>query len=179
MEVTLSDVYKAKGKDDYAKSFGLLAQKRKAIFNQYFWNENKGFYYDYDFVTKKQMEVSTLAAAFPLLVGLADQKQADKVAQKMEREFLKKGGLVNETDGDGTGSAELQYFAIQALRNYGKVDLAQTIKESWININREYFAKFGKLEANYDVAQTPNAQKNSHQQRIDGSLSVLLILLKE
>jgi alpha,alpha-trehalase len=179
MEVTLSDVYKAKGKDDYAKSFGLLAQKRKAIFNQYFWNENKGFYYDYDFVTKKQMEVSTLAAAFPLLVGLADQKQADKVAQKMEREFLKKGGLVNETDGDGTGSAELQYFAIQALRKYGKVDLAQTIKESWININREYFAKFGKLEANYDVAQTPNAQKNSHQQRIDGSLSVLLILLKE
>jgi hypothetical protein len=59
------------------------------------------------------------------------------------------------------------------------VDLAQTIKESWININREYFEKFGKLEANYDVAQTPNAQKNSHQQRIDGSLSVLLSLLKE
>ncbi len=179
MEVTLSDVYKAKGKDDYANSFGLLAQKRKVIFNQYFWNESNGFYYDYDFVTQKQRESSTLAAVFPLLVGLADQKQADKVAEIIEREFLKKGGLLNETDGDRTGSGELQYFAIEALRKYGKVELAQKIKESWLNTNREYFVKFGKLEASYDVVQTPKAQKNSHQQRIDGSLSVLLIFLKQ
>lgn len=179
MEVTLSEVYKAKGKDDYAKSFGLLAQKRKAIFNQFFWNDKQGFYYDYDFVNQKQREVSTLAAVFPLLVGLADQKQADKVAEKLEREFLKNGGLLNELSGSELGAAEFQFFAIEALRKYSKVDLAQKIKERWLNTNREYFEKFGKVEASYNVLKAKSPQKNSHQQRIDGSLSVLLILLKE
>lgn len=179
METTLSEVYKAKGKGDYAKSFGLLAQKRKAIFNQYFWNESKGFYYDYDFVNQKQRESSTLAGVFPLLVGLADQKQADKAAQKLEKDFLKTAGLVNELDGSGLGTAEFQFYAIEALKKYGKADLAQKIKDRWVKTNREYFAKFGKIEPNYNVLEPLDLQKNSHQQRIDGSLSVLLILLKE
>lgn len=179
MEVTLSEVYKAKGKDDYANSFGMLAQKRKDIFNQYFWNEKQGFYYDYDFVNQKNMEASTLAAVFPLLVGLADQKQADKVAEKLEREFFKNGGLLNELNGSEIGTAEFQFFAIETLKKYGKVQLAQKIKDRWLNTNREYFVKFGKIEASYNVFQPLSSQKNSHQQRIDGSLSVLLILLKE
>jgi alpha,alpha-trehalase len=179
MEVSLSEVYKAKGKYDYANSFDLLAQKRKAIFNQYFWNENEGFYYDYDFLTKKQREVATLAAVFPLLVGLADQKQSDRVAEKLEREFLKNGGLLNELNASGLGSAEFQFFAIKALRKYGKVELAQKIKLRWLNTNRDYFAKEGKIQTSYNVSQPLIPQKNSHLQRIDGSLSVLLILLKE
>lgn len=179
MEVTLSEIYKAKGKDDYAKSFGTLAQKRKAIFNQYFWNDAKGFYYDYDFVNQKQREIATLAAVFPLFVGLADRKQADRVAEKLEREFLKNGGLLNEINGDGIGTGELQYFAIEALRKYGKVELGQKIKERWLNTNRQYFANFGKIESSYVVSQSLSPQKNSHQQRVDGSLSVLLILLNE
>ena len=179
METTLSEVYKAKGKGDYAKSFALLAQKRKAIFNQYFWNESKGFYYDYDFMTQKQRESSTLAGVFPLLVGLADQKQADKVAQKLDKDFLKTAGLVNELKGSEIGTAEFQFYAIEALKKYGQADLAQKIKDRWVKTNREYFAKFGKIESNYNVLEPLSPQKNSHQQRIDGSLSVLLILLKE
>lgn len=179
MEVTLSEVYKAKGKDDYAKSFGLLAQKRKAIFNQYFWNDKQGFYYDYDFVNQKQREISTLAAVFPLLVGLADQKQAVKVAQKLEKDFLKTAGLVNELNDSEIGTAELQFYAIEALKKYGKTDLAQKVKDKWLKTNREYFEKFGNIDASYNVFEPLSSQKNSHQQRIDGSLSVLLILLKE
>ncbi|MCP9765746.1 trehalase family glycosidase [Lacihabitans soyangensis] len=179
METTLSEVYKAKGKDDYAKSFALLAEKRKAIFNEYFWNESKGFYFDYDFMTQKQRESSTLAGVFPLLVGLSDQKQADKVAQKLEKDFLKTAGLVNELNGSEIGTAEFQFFAIEALKKYGKADLAQKIKDKWLKTNREYFAKFGKIESNYNLLEPLSPQKNSHQQRIDGSLSVLLILLKE
>lgn len=179
IETTLGEVYKAKGKADYAKSFGLLAQKRKAIFNQYFWNERKGFYYDYDFVNQKQRESSTLAGVFPLLVGLADQKQADKVAEKLEREFLKNGGLLNELNGSELGVAEFQFYAIEALKKHGNAELAQKIKDKWLKTNQEYFTKFGKIEPSYNVYQSMSSQKNSHQQRIDGSLSVLLILLKE
>jgi alpha,alpha-trehalase len=179
MEVTLSEVYKAKGKEDYSKSFAKLAQKRKAIFNQYFWNDKQGFYYDFDFVNKKQREMSTLGAVFPLLVGLADQKQADRVAEKLEKEFLKNGGLLNELNGSGIGTAEFQFFAIESLQKNEKLDLAKKIKERWLKTNLEYFAKFGKIEESYNVAQPLILQKNSHQNRIEGSLSVLLVLLKK
>ncbi|HLO45582.1 MAG TPA: trehalase family glycosidase [Leadbetterella sp.] len=179
MEKTLSEVYRAKDKEDYAKSFEALAQKRKAIFDQYFWNGDEGFYFDYDFMANKQSNVYTLAAVFPLLVGLADQKQADKVAEKIQKDFLKSGGLVNEINGDETGTAELQYLSIEALRRYGKVDLAQKIDNRWLMTNRDYYGKFGKIEPSYNVSLPLGIQKNSHQQRIDGSLSVLLLMLTQ
>lgn len=179
METTLSAVYKSKGKDEYAKSFETLARNRKEIFDQYFWNEKEEFYFDYDFVTQKQSSKATLAGIFPLLVGLADQKQADKVAQKIEIQFLKSGGLVNDLDGSTFGSGEFQMFTIEALRKYGKQDLADHIKKNWIGINRNYFASFGKIESGYNLSLPTTPQKNSQQQRVDGSLSVLLMLLNE
>ena len=71
------------------------------------------------------------------------------------------------------------FFAIESLKKNEKLDLAKKIKERWLNTNWEYFAKFGKIEESYNVAQPLILQKNSHQQRIDGSLSVLLVLLKK
>jgi alpha,alpha-trehalase len=178
-ETTLSEIYKAKGKPEYAKSFASLAQKRKAIFNNYFWNGDKGFYFDFDFQSQKQKEVSTLAAVFPLFVGLADQNQADEVSKKIKRLFLKSGGLVDNVDGSEIGSAELQLIAIEALRKYGKHELAEKIKKNWLNTNQQYYTTNGRILASYNVNQPITPQKNPHQQRIDGSLSVLLILLNE
>jgi alpha,alpha-trehalase len=130
-------------------------------------------------MANKQSNVYTLAAVFPLLVGLADQKQADKVAEKIQKDFLKSGGLVNEINGDETGTAELQYLSMEALRRYGKVDLAQKIDNRWLMTNRNHYGKFGKIEPSYNVSLPLGIQKNSHQQRIDGSLSVLLLMLNQ
>ncbi len=45
MEVTLADAYQAKGQKDYSQNMRILAAKRRAIFDKYFWNESAGFYF--------------------------------------------------------------------------------------------------------------------------------------
>ncbi len=40
------------------------------------WDEKKGFFFDYDYLEKKDTNVWTLAGFFPLWVGLANKKQA-------------------------------------------------------------------------------------------------------
>ena len=157
LEETLEKAYLIKGQKEYAASFHTLKQKRKALFDTYFWNQEKGFYYDYDFVEGKQTEVASLAAVYPLFVGLATPEQAAKVAEKLEKEFLMAGGLSSTLVNTGqqwdapNGWAPLQWMAIKGLRNYGNVDLANEIKNRWVSQNLRVYKNTGKMVEKYNV----------------------------
>jgi alpha,alpha-trehalase len=177
LEFTLSKIYTFSGQKEYAKSFENLAQKRKVLFNEYFWNEEKGFYFDYYFSKKQQGEVYTLAGVLPLVVGLANEQQATKVSDNLKYKFLKSGGLLNTLGGNNDGSSEYQYLAIKALQKYQKQDLAKEIATRWLNTNEAYYKGKGKIQNTYDVVGPK--QKNPRTERIDGSLSVLLLLIND
>ncbi len=157
LELTLAKIYQLKNEPEYAQSLMTLANKRKAIFDKYFWNEALGFYFDYDFVAAKQTNVYSLAAVYPLFFKMATPEQAQKVAQILEKQFLRSGGLattLNQTNQpwDGTnGFAPLQYLAIKGLRNYGFDDLANKIKQNWVANNQSVFKKTGKTYEKYEV----------------------------
>ena len=70
------------------KNFITLAAKRKDAINKYCWNEEKGFYFDYDYINSSQKTSLTLASAFPLYFKIASSSQADKVAGIIERIFF-------------------------------------------------------------------------------------------
>lgn len=59
------------------------AAKRKALINKYMWNEEKGFFYDYDYVQNTQSEFVSLAGFVPLWAGLATEEQAKRVVTKL------------------------------------------------------------------------------------------------
>ncbi len=157
MEVTIANAYQAKGQKDYAQNMRVLASKRKAIFDKYFWNESAGFYFDYDFVQNKQTNIYSLAAVYPLFFKMASSHQAAKVAQVLEKSFLQAGGLqttLHETNQqwDGkNGWAPLQYLAIVGLRNYGFHVLADKIKQNWVENNIRVYKNTGKLLEKYNV----------------------------
>lgn len=157
LEITIAEIYRAKEEPEYAKSMEILANKRKAIFDKYFWNETAGFYFDYDFITGKQTDVYSLAAVYPLFFKMATPAQAQKVAQIIESKFLQAGGLMttlNKTNQQWDGSngfAPLQYLAIQGLRNYGFNDLANKIKKNWIANNLQVYKNTGKMMKSYNV----------------------------
>jgi alpha,alpha-trehalase len=184
MEMTLAAIYKAKNEPEYAKNLESLANKRKAIFNKYFWNEAVGFYFDFDFVAGKQTEVYSLAAVYPLFFKLATLAQAEKVAKVLETKFLKAGGLMttlNQTSQqwDGAnGFAPLQYLAIQGLRNYGFNDLANKIKQNWVDNNLRVFKATGKMVEKYNVSNLSGGEY-SRQDGFGWTNGVLLKLLSE
>ncbi len=68
-----------------------VAESRKQRM-QLFWNEEKGFFYDYDYVHKEQSEFESLAGFVPMWAGLATPQQAEKMVQKLP-EFESEYGL--------------------------------------------------------------------------------------
>ena len=157
LEDTLAEAAALAGESDKAKTYQTAAKVRRKAIDTYFWNADKGFYFDYDFMDNKQTEQETLAAVFPLFFKLASSEQAEKVAQHLENKFLQTGGLTTSINNTGqqwdapNGWAPLQWVAFKGLHNYGFTDLADTIKARWLTANQLIYQKTGKMTEKYNV----------------------------
>ena len=115
------------------------------------------FFFDFDFVEKKQKEQYTLAAAFPLFFEIASPPQALSVEKIIRRDFLKAGGVTTTLAFSGqqwdapNGWAPLQWITYKGLINYGFDQSAHQLKSSWINANTKVYQKTGKMTEKYDV----------------------------
>ncbi len=157
LEMTLSEAYLEAKDEQQATVYQQKAEARKAALFHYCWDEQTGFFRDYDFVAKKQTEILSLAGMYPLFFNMASPEQAERSAQLIEKEFLQSGGLTSTLNRTGqqwdapNGWAPLQWIAIKGLRNYKQDELADTIKNRWINLNVEVYKKTGKMVEKYNV----------------------------
>lgn len=157
MEKKLAQVYSLSGDEDLKQEFENKFEKRKFAINKYLWNDNYSFYFDYNFKEKKQTNIFSLAACYPLYFKIADKKMAAGVADNIKKLFLKDGGLISTTNSTKqqwdapNGWAPLQWMAIKGLRNYGFHDLADEIKSRWLKLNGDVFKRTGKMFEKYNV----------------------------
>lgn len=188
LESTIAEAYRMLKQGRLAKRFQAAAERRARTINTYCWNEESGFYEDYNFHTGATTGCSTLAATFPLFVGIADARQAKLVAEKIEKEFLKPGGLTTTLVDNGqqwdepNGWAPLQYVAIQGLKTYGHHTLAKEIRNRWVKTNMKVFHDKRKLVEKYDVLRPGNLAGGGEYPLQDGfgwTNGVLAVLLSE
>lgn len=157
LETTISDAYATLKQPLLARRFRLLATKRADAIRRYCWNETTQFFEDYNFREGKTSGSLTLAGVFPLYAKVASTEQAAAVARRIELDFLKKGGLITTLETTGqqwdapNGWAPLQWIAIQGLREYGYHQLANMIRDRWLNINELVFESTRKMVEKYDV----------------------------
>lgn len=175
-ERILARSYESKNMEEYAQSYINLSETRKKLVNEYLYNEEKGFYYDYNFETGQQSNAETLAAVFPLLTGMADEQQAKAVIDKIHKDFITPYGVLDDLTLE-YGSAEMNYLTILACRKAGENELANQLKQSWINLNKDYFEQHGFILERYNLKEPQNS--SLEPQRIDGALGVLLALINE
>ncbi len=160
LERTIAAAWHLKGNATIAAKYEAIAADRKQAIQTYCWNSDAGFYTDYDFVKNQQKQIKTLAAATALFFGIATNEQAHAVAEVLEKEFLKDGGLVTTPYVTGqqwdapNGWAPLQWMSIIGLENYGYHSLAEIIARRWIKLNREVYKRTGKLMEKYNVVDT-------------------------
>ena len=160
LEQTLADIYSKSGDKGKASYYKLRSEKRIKFLNEYCWNEEDGFYYDYNFRTKKQMKVPSLATVYPMFFKISSGAQAKKIADNIKTKFLKSGGLTTTLSNTGqqwdapNGWAPLQWMAIQGLENYRHHDLARDIAQRWTSLNIKIFHRTGKLMEKYNVMDT-------------------------
>ena len=157
LEVTIAEAYRYLLQPLLARRFQASADQRVRGIMEYCWDDKAGFFVDYNFHMVQSTEQLTLAAVFPLWSKIATAKQAEHVAQKLEHDFLKQGGLLTSLVENGqqwdspNGWAPLHLVAIEGLRNYGYYALADRIKSAWLKTNQAVFDTSGKLVEKYDV----------------------------
>jgi len=157
LEKMLEKSYRSIGNPEKAEIYNQKAKVRANAIQKYCWNETKGFYFDYDFVKKKQTAIYSLAGIAPLFFNISDIKKANTVAQKIKSYFLQPGGLTttlsntNEQWDAPNGWAPLQWMTIKGLRNYQQTQLADEIKKRWIALNTKVYKNTGKMVEKYNV----------------------------
>jgi alpha,alpha-trehalase len=157
LELTLAEAHHQKGEPKEGSRYTELADKRKSAIQSFCWNEEQGFFFDYDFREQKQKSSLSLAALFPLFFHVATPDQAKGVATLTESKFLKTGGVTTTLAFSGqqwdapNGWAPLQWISYQGLLGYGFIELANRIKHNWTTANNTVYLKTGKMTEKYDV----------------------------
>ncbi len=158
MEALLADMAKAKGDIDASLAFDRAANIRKKAIMRYLWNDEKGFFFDYDFKEREQSETWSLAGVQPLFVRLVTQDQSEKIAENLQHRFLQPGGLATTLQRSGqqwdlpNGWAPLQWVAVQGFLAYNHTELAKDIAQHWLDLNKDVFKATHKMLEKYNVA---------------------------
>ncbi|RSK49544.1 alpha,alpha-trehalase TreF [Hymenobacter rigui] len=161
-ELQLARLSRLRGDATLAATLEKRAAARRKALLRYCWNKDVNWFVDYDWVRRQPSAVRTLAGVFPLTVGIATEAQARQVAEGLQRDFLKPGGLVTTLGSTGqqwdapNAWAPLQWMAVEGLKKYNQPQLARTIATRWITLNEQVFQQTGKLMEKYNV-QNPSA----------------------
>lgn len=174
LEMTLVKAYDILKQPLAVHQFKQAAKRRAAAINQYCWNEENGFYHDYDFVAGEQTSVESLAGLFPLFLQIASEDQASEVAKKVRAKFLQAGGVVTSLTESGqqwdwpNGWAPLQWVTITGLRHYGHAYLAGEIKTRWIENNVALYREKNKLVEKYNAVHPGQPPRAGEYELPDG-----------
>jgi len=188
LEMTLSKAYEVSANKEQQEIYLQRAENRKRAIEKYCWDDQKAVFLDYNFVNRLRTDVPSLAMLYPLYFNMATQEQADTIATFVQKQFLKPGGLLTSLNQTGQawdapyGWAPLQWIGIQGLRNYGHSELADIIKQRWIDLNIRVYQSTGKLVEKYNVMDTTWSAGGGEYPFSDGyawTNGVLLGLLSE
>lgn len=149
---------------DEAHEWSKRAMARKGMMSKYMWDEQKGFYFDYNYMTGKHSPVYSLAAFYPMWAGMDSKETAAKVMEQLHR-FEYDGGLATSAEKPHmkspiptqwaypNGWAPLQMLAIQGMERYGYREDAERLARKWINANLVQFEATGEFFEKYNVVK--------------------------
>lgn len=157
LEQTMARAHVLSGNEKEAMRLTTSARLRSETIQKYCWDAANGWFGDFNFAEGKATGKFTAASVFPLFFKIARREQAASVAEKVEGHLLKAGGLLTTPVNSGqqwdapNGWAPLQWMAIQGFRNYGLDELASTIRDRWVSLNKRVYENTGKLVEKYNV----------------------------
>lgn len=156
LEQSIAEQARALGDGTTADRFEAAAAARADAIGRHLWNEEAGFFADYDLNAGKVSAQLTAATAFALFTGVCAPARAERMADAI-RQLLRSGGLLTTLNQTGqqwdapNGWAPLQWIAVAGLRRYGFAELAATIAKRWVAMVDRHYRATGVLLEKYDV----------------------------
>jgi len=162
------------------------AKLRKKLLNFYCWNENRGFFSDFDFSRGQISNYASMATFYPLYAGLADAEQARRVAENLPL-FEHSGGLAVSDRISGKqwdkpyGWPPLHWIAVKGLQRYDFNSEARRIALKYLAVVEDVFAHEKAVKEKYDVVEYSGLAEVGYgnQDGFGWSNAVYLLLSRE
>ena len=144
------------GHPEDAKNWKAKANKRRERMIQYLWDERKGLFFDYNFVSGKRSKYEYATTFYPLWAGLASKAEARAIARNLNL-FEQPGGLaMSQTESQAQwdfpyGWAPIQLLAVEGLRRYGYGHEAHRISGEFLSMVLENFRRDHTIREKYNV----------------------------
>jgi alpha,alpha-trehalase len=144
------------GKHEDTEKWRLQATRRREQIHKYMWDESRGFFFDYNFATKKRSTYEYATTFYPLWSGLATKEQAKGVAANLAL-FEQAGGLAMSRHSTGAqwdfpyGWAPIHLLAVEGLANYGYKADADRIAFKFVDMVLQDFERRKDIFEKYDV----------------------------
>ena len=145
------------------------AEERRELLDRYCWDDQQGFYFDYDFHRGEQTGYQAATGLWPLWAGMASPSQAQRCLEFAGEHLLCSGGLAGSSLhsrgplGAGRparqwdypfGWAPHQLFAWEGLERYGFSSEAGDWARRWTSMMSRCSADYcGTIVEKYDVHQ--------------------------
>ncbi|GAB4298981.1 MAG: hypothetical protein Kow0098_24970 [Ignavibacteriaceae bacterium] len=143
------------------------AARRKKIINKLMWDDQRGFYFDFNFVNNEKHIYESATTFYPLWAGIPTKKQAQKLVKHALKKLEAPGGILASTEESRgavsenrpprqwdypNGWAPHQIIAWEGLTNYGFKKDVQRLAYKWLyTILRNYVDYNGTIPEKYDV----------------------------
>lgn len=169
-EIDFAKASRMLGEEKEAEFWENKARARKENINTYMWNQEKGFFYDYDYINKKQSSFLSLAGFVPLWAGLATEEQAQRMVEKLaafqtpfglaitDQESLPPKIEMNALREEYKITIEqilkpkqwdypniwppLHYLVVMGLLRYGFTDVSVPLMSTYVESNAQAYRKY-------------------------------------
>ncbi|MES2310359.1 MAG: trehalase family glycosidase [Verrucomicrobiota bacterium] len=138
------------------------AANRKKIIFELCWNEEKGAFFDFDFVNFRQGSIISVASFQTMWAGLASKEQALRMVEEILPQLEFPFGIAASTPPCKSteyqweypnGWAPHQQIVSSALRNYGYPDIALRIDRKYLTTVVKVFKETGDLWEKYNIQE--------------------------
>jgi len=134
------------------------SEKRRNLVNRLLWNEERGMFFDHDFMKNRQSDYEYATTFYALWSGLASPQQAERIVANLPL-FEHAGGLTMSTHNTGAqwdmpyGWAPIHLIAVEGLCAYGFRDHALRLSSKFLDTVLNGFAEDGTLREKYNVME--------------------------
>jgi alpha,alpha-trehalase len=132
------------------------ARQRRDKITRLLWNQSRGEFFDYNFVTNEQSSYEYATTFYPLWAGLASKEQAQALAARLPR-FEQPGGIAmsryeSRAQWDYPyGWAPIHLLALEGLRRYGYNPDSDRVTLKFLTMVLENFRRDHTIREKYNV----------------------------
>jgi len=144
------------GHPDEARNWKAKAAERQQRMVKYFWDENRGLFFDYNFVTHKRSKYEYATTFYPLWAGLASRTQAQAIIGNLKL-FEQPGGLAtSRTESQAQwdfpyGWAPIHLLAVEGMRRYDYGVQADRISGKFLSTVLDNFKREHNIREKYNM----------------------------